>query len=99
MTYKVEDTREFFEFEVGGKTYSVPKLADMPIATFRKIQAKVRSAKEGQREDEAVYALMDAFEEFAPGCTEALSITQASKLMQAYTIGGESLGESSASSN
>jgi hypothetical protein len=99
MAYKVEDTREFFEFEVGGKTYSVPKLADMPIAMFREIQSRIRGAKDGQREDEAVYALMDAFEKFAPGCTETLSITQASKLMQAYTLGGESLGESSASSN
>ena len=93
--YKVEKNTEAFEFEVDGKEYSVPTMQNLPLKAFREIQAKVRNAQDGTTEETAVYAMLDMFEELAPGCTETLTFSQALDLMKAYTdYNGEDLGKS-----
>lgn len=91
--YKVDKEIEYFEFEVGGEKYKVPTLQCLPLNKFREMQRRVREADERRTEEEAVYALLDIFDELAPGCTDQLTYLQAAELVKAYTV-GEELGES-----
>jgi len=98
--YKVEKVKDPFEFESDGKVYSVPQISDLPLKRFKKIQKTVRDADENMREEVAVDAVLEVFDEFAPGSTDNLTYMQAAKLVSAYANGGEeSLGESSPSSD
>ena len=92
--YKVEEHSEQFEFEVKGKVYEIPKMQDLPLQKFREIQRRIRSANDELRAEEAVYALLDVFEELAPGSTDDLTYLQAAQLVRVYTTGNDELGES-----
>lgn len=92
--YKVETNSEKFEFEVDGKVYEIPQMQDLPLLKFREIQQRIRSAKDELRAEEAVYALLDVFEELAPGSTDKLTYMQAAQLVRVYTTGTDELGES-----
>lgn len=91
--YKVENSAELFEFEVDGKQYSIPTLTNLPMKKFREIQRRIRGAKDGLKEEEAVYSLLDVFDELAPGSTDSLTYIQAAKLVKEYTTGNDELGE------
>lgn len=90
---------EQFEFKVGRKVYSVPKRESLPMPKFREIRKRLESAE--NQAEEAINAMFDLFDEFAPGALDTLTFEQALKLVNAYTTegDGESLGESSTSSD
>lgn len=92
--YKVETNPDKFEFEVNGIVYKIPKMQDLPLMKFRELQQRIRDTKDELRAEEAVYALLDVFEELAPGSTKDLTYMQAAQLVRAYTTGTDELGES-----
>lgn len=98
--YKVDTTESSgFEFEVDGQVYSVPRRESLPMPTFRKIRKRIAGAE--NKAEEAIDAMFDLFEEYAPGALDNLTFEQALKLVNAYTGDGdgEPLGESSTSSD
>ena len=88
-----------FEFEVDGKAYAIPARESLPMPTFRKIRKRIQDAD--NKAEEAIDAMFDLIEEFAPGAMDSLTFEQALKLVNAYTHDGEepTLGESSTSSD
>jgi hypothetical protein len=93
--YQVEEESHVFEFERGGKEYSVPCLQDIPLDTFKEMQKRIDEAGE-ERESEAIYATLDLIEAYAKGSTKGMSMRQATNLVKAYIAEtGDNLGESS----
>ena len=89
------DARDF-EFQVDGVVYSVPRRESLPIPKFRELRKRISEAE--NQEEEAIDAILDLFEEYAPGAVAKLNFAQAVELITAYTS-GEELGESSPSSD
>lgn len=89
-----------FEFEVDGKAYSVPHRESLPMPKFREIRKRIDGAE--NKAEEAIDTMFDLFDEYAPGALDSLTFEQAIQLVNAYTTGadgGDSLGESSTSSD
>ena len=86
-----------FEFQVGDKTYSVPRRASLPVKKFREIRKRINEAED--QEEAAIDVIFDLFDEYAPGVIDSMSFEQAINLVSAYTNDGENLGESSPSSD
>lgn len=100
--YKVETSEAAqFEFEIDGKAYSIPRRESLPMPVFRKMRKRISEAE--NQAEEAINAIFDLFDEFAPGALDSLTFEQALKLSNAYTSDkddeGDSLGESSTSSD
>ncbi len=88
-----------FQFEVDGKTYEVPRRESLPMPKFREIRARIQDAD--NQAEEAINAMFDLFDEYAPGVLDKMTFEQALKLVNAYSTAGdeEPLGESSPSSD
>ena len=88
-----------FEFEIDGKQYAVPRRESLPMPKFREIRKRLSEAD--NQAEEAINAMFDLFDEFAPGALDSLTFEQSLKLVNAYSTegDGESLGESSTSSD
>jgi len=88
-----------FEFKVGRKVYRVPRRESLPVPKFREIRARIQAAD--NQAEEAINAMFDLFDEFAPGALDSMTFDQAMKLVNAYSTEGdeETLGESSPSSD
>lgn len=99
--YKVETSEAAqFEFEIDGKAYSIPRRESLPMPVFRKMRKRISEAED--QAEEAINAVFDLFDEFAPGALDSLTFEQAISLASAYTNGeseGDTLGESSTSSD
>lgn len=98
--YKVEtgETTQF-EFSIGRKKYAIPSRESLPMPKFRAMRKRIAEADE--KEEEAINAVFDLFDEYAPGALDSLTFEQALKLCNAYATGGDgdTLGESSTSSD
>lgn len=94
----VVDTQEAkgFEFMVDGKVYNIPRRESLPISKYREIRKRINEAS--NPEEEAIDAIFDLFDEYAPGVIGSMTFGEAVKLVKAYTS-DEDLGESSPSSN
>ena len=92
---KESDAPEF-QFESNGVVYSVPRRESLPVPTFRKMRKRISEAE--NQEEEAIDAILDLFEEFAPGSLDGMTFAQAVELITAYT-GDNDLGESLPSSD
>lgn len=93
--YTIDERPRTFDFERGGKTYSIPTLQDIPLDVFRAMQKRIREAADDEREEEAVYATLDLIEGLAKGATKGLSFRQAAALVTAYVnYDGGDMGES-----
>lgn len=93
--YKVETGgASLFEFEIGRKKYKVPRRESLPMPKFREMRKRIAEAED--KDEEAINAIFDLFDEFAPGALDSLTFEQALKLVTAYTSDddGEPLGES-----
>lgn len=89
-----------FDFEIDGMQYAVPRRESLPMPKFREIRKRIDTAE--NKAEEAIDALFDLFDEYAPGALDSLTFEQALRLVNAYTTGvdgGDSLGESSTSSD
>lgn len=95
--YEVEKSdAPLFEFKVGKKTYSVPCRESLPFTKYRELQKRISESDEP--ENEAVMAIVDLIEEFAPGSLDGLNFQQVVGIVAAYSKGAN-LGESSTSSD
>ena len=97
--YKVEKSEAAqFEFQIGRKTYKVPVRESLPMPEFRAMRKRIADAEEPA--EEAINAVFDLFDKYAPGALDSLTFEQAVKLCGAYANGeGVTLGESSTSSD
>lgn len=94
--YQVEKKGELFEFKSGDskKKFAIPRLGDLPIKEYRRLQKTVRDADPDEREEIAVDMFLDIFEKYAPGSTDELTPNTLQGLISAYSNqDGESLGE------
>ena len=95
--YTVEKAEApLFEFKVGRKTYSVPCRESLPFRKYRELQQRIKEAED--QENEAVMAIIDLIEEYAPGSLDDLTFQQVIGIVSAYSKAAD-LGESSTSSD
>lgn len=99
--YQVKDTEiAMFDFELGGKTYSVPLLRHMPLKKLLEYNRALKKVKPGTEGDFYIEFVAGIFDEHAPGATDQLTAEQFNGLMQAYFAEGNiTPGESLASSD
>lgn len=98
--YEVEKSEApKFEFKIGRKVYKIPRRESLPVPKFREIRKRIKNAD--NQAEEAIDAMFDLFEEYAPGALDSMTFEGALKLINAYTNEGEgaTLGESSTSSD
>ena len=91
--FKLESAKpELFEFTYKGKKYGVPTVDSLPISTFMRIRKKMGEAEDAS---EVMFdEVMALFEQYAPKVMDEISLTQAKKLLDAYSASGSSnLGE------
>lgn len=97
--YVVKETQaREFTFKIGDMVYSIPHRESLPVPTFRELRRRISDAE--NQEEEAIDAIFDLFEEFAPGSISCLTFEQAIGLIKAYSSDDDGdLGESSPSSD
>lgn len=94
------DTAEkhVFEFSFEGEVYSLPARESLGIKWMRELKKRFDAAEDKQ--EEAVWAMLDLIEEYVPEVFDKLTFEQALQLVTAYTTDeGASMGESSPSSD
>lgn len=88
-----------FVFNYNGKHHTLPALRSLPLPTALAIN-KATEGKEGKElQDAMLEAMLGIFDEYVPGITDELSMSQFAALVTAYLGDGETMGESSASSD
>lgn len=93
--FKLGDSKaKSFDFEYGGKVYSIPSRDGLPMSTFRRIR---KALAESDNSEETLFdEIMRVFDEYAPDVMERIDLNQAMQLFKAYSVedDGVSLGES-----
>ena len=93
--FKLEKSKaKTFDFMFGGKKYSIPSRASLPMKRFREIR---KALAEADYSEEVLFdEIMKLFDEYAPDVMERIDLGQAMELFKAYSSEDDdaSLGES-----
>ena len=94
--FVIPEPAEPFEFEVGGKGFSVPHLIDLPADEFNDVMDRLNACRGNNRA--SVMVARDVFEAHAEGSTKGLSYAQLGALADAWVSdGGKEAGEGDSS--
>ncbi|WP_405735840.1 hypothetical protein [Bifidobacterium sp.] len=94
--FVIPEPAEPFEFENGGKGFSVPHLIDLPADEFNDVMDRLDACRGNNRA--SVMVAREVFESHAKGSTKGLTYAQLAALSDAWVMdGGKEAGEGDSS--